>query len=63
MRLSSYSPKSLRFEKDCPKCRYGTLRKWFDKATGAMIGWRCMDCQHLIKEPDPVKPSPVVIES
>jgi ribosomal protein L37AE/L43A len=31
------APPSLRHEKDCPACRFGTLQKKRD-------GWACIDC-------------------
>lgn len=42
--------RSARYDKDCPKCKYGTLVPWFDQ-NRVVIGERCIDCGHRIATP------------
>lgn len=46
-----FTTRSLRYEKDCPKCKYGTLVPWlapFPEKTQTVLGERCIDCGHKI---------------
>jgi hypothetical protein len=51
---SNYAPPTLRYEKDCPFCTFGTLSA---KTYAGRPYWVCEDCGHSFKPESLQKPS------
>ncbi len=55
--MGFYSSRTSRFDKDCPKCKYGTLVPWTDRDR-KVLGERCIDCGAMFPARAKPKPNP-----